>query len=540
MVENQLLSNNESHAGRLIRDATLLTVATLLMKTVGVAFGVYVSNRAGAEAMGLYALLSGVYGFAMTLATSGIHLSVTRAVSESLGLHQEKRILPCMKHALLLSGILGLFAGLLLFLFAEPIGIHWLKDARTVASLKWLSLTVPFIALSSAMSGYFSAVRRVWKSALASISEQAVRIAGTVFFLTEAMSGDVESACLALVLGGNCGVFLSFLIEWFLYVIDRKAFSASADYRLGSSEGRKIVRTAAPIAISTYLRSGLVTVEHILIPEGLRKSGSSHGDALSAYGSIGSMALPILLYPASVIGSFAGLLIPEMTEASVKPGEKRIPYMIGRVLSLSLAYSVGVGGIICCFAPALGNLLYPGTATATYLRILAPLVPIMYVDTATDAMLKGLGEQVASMKINVADAALSVLLVFFLVPVFGINGYLITVYVSELFNTVLSVTKLLTIRRVQVKICKWIFAPLLCVVVSTASVLHVFSGFLSTVSGWSLTVLIAATAVLYILLLTLSGVFDKEDRQWLRDAFSSGKDCRHKIRQSHNHHKNSF
>ena len=55
-------------ARQIFWNALLLTGASLLMRTVGVAFQVAISNRAGAEAMGLFSLMSGVYGFALTLA----------------------------------------------------------------------------------------------------------------------------------------------------------------------------------------------------------------------------------------------------------------------------------------------------------------------------------------------------------------------------------------------------------------------------------------------------------------------------------------
>ena len=62
-------------------NALLLTIVTLLMRTVTVAFNVYVSGRVGAEAMGLLALIGSIQGFAVTLATSGIHLATVRTVA---------------------------------------------------------------------------------------------------------------------------------------------------------------------------------------------------------------------------------------------------------------------------------------------------------------------------------------------------------------------------------------------------------------------------------------------------------------------------
>lgn len=64
-------------------NALLLTAVALFMRTVGVTFQVYLAGRAGAEAMGLLSLIGGVYGFAVTLATSGIHLATVRTVAQS-------------------------------------------------------------------------------------------------------------------------------------------------------------------------------------------------------------------------------------------------------------------------------------------------------------------------------------------------------------------------------------------------------------------------------------------------------------------------
>ena len=82
----------KKQAKQIFWNALLLTAASLLIRTVSVSFQVYISNRAGAEAMGLFSLMSGVYGFALTLATSGIHLGVTRVVADALGRNEPKKI----------------------------------------------------------------------------------------------------------------------------------------------------------------------------------------------------------------------------------------------------------------------------------------------------------------------------------------------------------------------------------------------------------------------------------------------------------------
>ena len=515
----------KSHARQLFWNAILLSSASLLIRTVGVTFQVYVSNRAGAEAMGLFSLMSGVYGFALTLATSGIHLGVTRLVVDSIGEGRSERIRPAMKRATVYAILFGFLASALLIGGADIIGKIWLKDVRTVSSLRLLGITLPLIALSSAWSGYFTAVRRPYKNAIVQVLEQTVKIFATMQLLAWLLPYGVELTCCALVVGGVAAEAISFFLEFGLYLADRKKHFQKNDCDSGKAEGKKLLSISLPIAFTTYIRSGLITLQHILIPEGLRNSGASHAKALIAYGSIHSMAMPIILYPAALISSFSGLLVPELAESSVQKSTVRIQYIISRVWSLSLIFSIGVAGVLICFSNELGEALYPGTETAEYIRILAPLIPIMYLDTATDAMMKGLGEQLHSMKINIADALISVILVWLLIPKYGIRGYIFAIYFSEFFNTVCSITHLLSISLTRVRLLKWIYKPLIAIVIATTVLGKVWSASYLYIPNKTLSIILhcTSTVLLYLLLLIVTRGLDKEDLQWIKQLFSRKK-----------------
>lgn len=508
-------------ARQIFWNALLLTGASLLMRTAGVAFQVAISNRAGAEAMGLFSLMSGVYGFALTLATSGIHLGVTRVVVETVSAGKPERVGAVIRKAAIYALGCGLLASVLLAGSASFIGTHWLKDARTVSSLRLFALTLPLIALSSVFGGYFVAVRRTYKNAAVQVLEQGIKIFLTMYLLALTSSGGAERVLCALVLGGALSEILSFLAEVPIFLFDRKKNFPRTPKDSCGNEGRKLIAITLPMAFTAYIRSGLVTLQHILIPEGLRNSGSSHAASLAAYGSIHSMAMPIILYPAALISSFSGLLIPAVAECRVKNSQKRIRYMISRVWSLSMLFSVGVAGILICFSSEFGELLYPGTETGHYIRILAPLIPIMYVDTATDAILKGLGEQVYSMNINIADALISVVMVWLLIPQYGIQGYLITIYFSECFNTVLSITRLLCITGTPTKLLKWVYKPLLCIVGATCGMraLLNFTATGAAPNAGGLVLHCLGALLLYLLLLFLTGCIDREDMSWFRTLF---------------------
>ena len=82
-----------------------------------------------------------------------------------------------------------------------------------------------------------------------------------------------------------------------------------------------------------------------------------------------------------------------------------------------------------------------------YIIFIAPLVPIMYTDMTVDGCLKGLGQQVWSMGINIADALLGLALVWWLLPQYALVAYIGIIYLTELFNFVLSIFRLVKILR---------------------------------------------------------------------------------------------
>lgn len=507
-------------------NAIILCAVSLLMRTIGVSFNVYVSNRAGAEAMGLYSLLSGIYGFAMTFATSGINLATMRLVAQALGKDDSAEASAAIRRCVLYCLFFSVIATLWLYLGAEFIGTRLLKDGRTVLSLKLLSISLVPISLSSAFNGYFTAVRRVYKNAGIQICEQAIKIFAVSFLLTLLLPRGIEFACAALALGGAVAECFSFLISFTVFLLDKRkgicTTNQSKNYGYLTSE---LLKTALPIASSAYVRSGLISIEHMLIPIGLEKKGLNKSTALSLYGIIQSMVLPIVLFPAALISSFSGLLVPELTECAVKENKRQIRYICERAIQLALIFSIGTAGIMICFSQELGSVIYPKENTSVYIKMLAPLIPIMYLDTTVDHMLKGLGEQFYSMVVNIADSMLSVICVWILLPKLGIVGYVVTIYITELINASFSVVRLMKKSGFKTHLVKWIVKPLSCIVGSTC-LCHMAFEFItlnSISSALALVIHIVATVIIYALLLIATNAFDRDDIKWALNIFRDKK-----------------
>ena len=148
-------------------------------------------------------------------------------------------------------------------------------------------------------------------------------------------------------------------------------------------------------------------LEHAAVPWGLRRFGKSSSDALSSYGILHSMALPVVMFPYAVIGAFTSLLVPEMTSFAERGESGRALSAARRVISTTVFFGIGAAGIFMTFWYELGMSVYSSAEAGRMIRLLAPVLPMMFLDTTVDAMLKGLGEQVYCVKVNIADAVTS-------------------------------------------------------------------------------------------------------------------------------------
>ncbi len=505
---------------RFAKNALMLGAVTILMRSISVIFNAYVTGKIGAAGIGLHSLIMSVYGFAVTLAGSGVSLAVTRIVSEELEKENHRGVIRAVRTCTLYALFFGGLSFCLLYFGAEFIASEILRDMRTYRSLRVLAVALPFISLSGVFAGYFSATRRVYKSASANLLEQLMKIALTVSLLARFVDRGIEYAALALVIGSCVSEALSFLYLFAFYYFDKRKYLHPKRDLDHDAMARRMLKISLPVALSSYLRSGLVTIEHILIPIGLRRHGADYEGALSAYGTIHGMVFPLILFPSAVCSTFAGLIVPELSELRCHYGKVKynthICYIVRRALTFALFFGIGTAGILLSFSEPLGLFVYGSADAGHFIRIFAPLVPIMYLDTTVDGMLKGLGEQLHSMLYNIIDASMSVLLVWTLTPRFGVYGYVICIFITELVNLSFSLSRLLSVTGANLPLMKAVVFPLFCIAGSVSFVMLLIGKHTKFASLLPLIVAIVACIALYLFLLRTTCAIDREDSRWLR------------------------
>ena len=429
----------------LIYNTALLTASSLLMQGIAMAFQAWLAGRIGAAGIGLYQLVLSVTGLCATFAISGIRFASTRLVAEELGLERPGGVRAAMDRCLGYGAFFGLAAAVILWELAEPVGFLWIGDARTVRSLRISAVSMPCVSLCSSLSGYFTACGRVWKPTLIHLIEQLSGIALVAFFLAQVPAGDIEKSCAAVTLGRVAADVLSLVLMALAYLLDRRGQDPEAG-AAGKLTAR-MLHIAVPLALSAYARSALTTLQHLLVPRGLKAAGFSAVGALAGYGVIQGMVLPVIFFPSCILSAAAELIVPELTAAQVRRDGRAIRHTASGLLRLSVLFSLAVGAFLFVCSDALGMLIYGSRDAGRYIRILAPLVPFMYTDMSVDGCLKGLGQQVWSMGINILDALLGLWLTWQFLPRYALAAYIAIIYATELINFALSAGRLYRVTR---------------------------------------------------------------------------------------------
>ena len=430
-----------------ILNTIILLISTVLLQIIQMFFSIYISNTIGEEAVGVFSLVMSVYTFGITLASAGINISATRVVSEELACQNEIGAKKAAKRCIFFSLVFSICASLIFFVSADFITIHCLHNRISQKVIYLICIALPFISMSSAINGYFTAVRRVYKNAISKFFEEFVKIVCTFLFLKSFMPDGIDYACYSLILADIISEITSFLHLYILYIRDKRGSLIESRYKDLDSYNKRILRITIPVALTSYLRSGLSTIKQLIIPSSLQKSGMNSSNSLIAYGIVNGMTLPIIMFPVSLVSSFSTLLIPEFSRYYAQEKYKKIKSVSSIILICTFIFSVFVAIFIFVFSDKLSNLIYHKSEIAKYLRILSPLIIFMYLDIIIDSILKGLDAQVDVMIINVFDCLISIAFIYFLVPILGFNGYVISIFISEVVDFSLSGYKLLTLRK---------------------------------------------------------------------------------------------
>ena len=359
-----------------IKNALILTASSLILRFAGIIFKVWLAQKIGSEGIGLYQLVFSVYVLASTFAISGTSTAVTRLVSEELALENTKSALKVLRRAIEISLIIAFISVAVVFFGAKYISNTILGDIRTLPALKILPFSLPFIGVTSCVRGYFISRRKVTPNALSQIFEQAVRIILILFLVNKFFEKGLAACCFAVILGDIIAEILACFYLYINFLFDKKRLAFQNKNGKKVPIFRRILHISVPITLGRYLNTGLRTAENILVPKNLSKYPKSGHSALSQFGMIKGMALPILFFPSAILNAVSTLLIPEISEAVALKRDAVVKSTCERIFKITTLVGVIFGAIFGTIGKEIGWIIYKSADVGVLLVALSPFRPL--------------------------------------------------------------------------------------------------------------------------------------------------------------------
>jgi Na+-driven multidrug efflux pump len=414
-----------------LRHSFALILGNLGAKGVGLALSVLFAAHLGKEGLGVLSLANSAYFLGLTLGGSGLSTVVSIVYSK----HKSHGVL---RRAFLVALLFSIPAMSVLFLLSSPVSMFMLKTTEVSSALKIAALSVPFVAISSCIKGFFYSENKLFPVPSAQIFEQLVRLLVIFLLFRFSFSFSPITKVFISVLAGE--VFSTVYLSVF-YLFHRVPRGLSSQKRYTS----ELLLLALPQSLVSSLTSVLRWAEDLLLLAGLTFFfGGVKSSALSFIGAFSGIVMPILFIPSPLFSGLLLLIVPKASELSSAGQMRRLSATASKLCGFCLAAGTMFAVFIICFGWEIIALLYPSAAgnAAVYLMSVAFISPLMYFEGGVTSILTGIGRQNQVLRISIYDCIIRVVLVIVLCPIFGEWGFVIMMWVSNLWTSAVNFRRL--------------------------------------------------------------------------------------------------
>ncbi len=421
-----------------IQGAFLLAITNFITGTLAFGFRIYFSRSVGAEGMGVFQLVFPLYMLMITLVSGGVTTALSKIIAEYKVKNNEPGMAKTIRTSFIFIGFWSISVCAIIFLNSDFIASEVLKDSRTSLSVVLLTPSVFFISMSAIFRGYFFGIQKIKQPALIDVAEKVVRLGGLIILTRVMLPYGIAYACAGAVLAMTAGEFISSILLSIAYNrSDRKRLvQASSESAWGIIH--KIISLAIPLSLGGALATIMDMISAVLVPVQLETAGYDHTTALSLYGEITGMVMPLIAYPGIIIFSLTITLVPAITRSHISGNNKALNKKCHD--SLIIGWSIGLFATVFCisFPEELCSVIYKCPEAGNQLFWAGIGCSFHYFHVIQFAILNGLGLQ-RKVLANVAfDILINVACIYLLIPIprIGIYGYIIGFFLSGLFISI--------------------------------------------------------------------------------------------------------
>lgn len=414
----------------LILGTFLLTATGLASRVIGFFYRIFLSHTIGAQGMGIYQLIFPVFSLGIAFSCAGIQTAISKYTAEAVGANRCPQTY--LYAGLILSMALSTLCASVIYLGSDTLASAVLDEPRCSGLLRILALSLPLAAIHSCINGYYYGLQKTAVPSVSQLLEQICRVL-SVYLIYQVCIGQGRDVTAAIAVWGIvCGELAGMLFS--LTVL---RFTKCHEHLLHSL--RSVFVFAIPLTANRVLVNFVNSVEAILIPICLKTYGYSNEDALSIFGILTGMAMPMILFPSVLTNSVSVMLLPSISQAKAQKNKALIHRTIRRTIESCLVLGFASTLFFLLTYSFIGQYLFANTLAGVYIRTLSFICPFMFLSTTLNSILHGLGYPAITLFLNLAGCLVRIACIWICVPMYGIRAYLYAMLVSQIGVALLAI-----------------------------------------------------------------------------------------------------
>ncbi len=374
-----------------LKSVILLLIGGFLTKIISMFIKIVLARLIGTEGMGIYMLISPTFIMLMALAQLGFPVAIGKLVAED-----NKNNKNLVFSVIPISLALNIVIIILLFLTAGYISHTLLNEDRCYWAIICIGFVLPFISISSILRGYFFGKQQMFPHVLSNVTEDFVRLIAIIIGIPIFLKLGIEYAVAFIVLTNVISELTSIFVLFFF--IPKNFKITKQDLKPNKGNIKEVFSIGIPTTMSRIIGSIGAFLEPIILTYGLIKSGYSNNFIVNEYGVINGYVMPLILLPSFFTGAISQALIPNISKAHSR---KHYKYVWNKIkLAIFISLLIGIPAtIIFELIPGIPmKLIYNTTIGTNYIKILAPIALLHYIQAPLTASLQAMGKAKEAMR----------------------------------------------------------------------------------------------------------------------------------------------
>lgn len=434
---------------KFIKSTIILIVGGLLTKILGMIIRIVTTRIIGVEAVGLFMLVMPTYGLFVTIATLSLPIAISKLVSENT--RNNKNVVLGIIPIALLFNILVI--GVLIF-SSNFISSTLLQNSKLYYPILAISVTLPFVTLSSIIRGYFFGKQKMIPHVTSNLFEQIVRLIMTIIITPYLLKLGNISVVTGLILFNVISELLSILILFFFIPKSIKIYKSDLlpDY----NNVKDIFSVSIPTTAGRIISSIGNFLEPIVITFVLISIGYNNDYITKEYGIISGYIFPMVMLPQFLSGAISSALLPTISYYSTNNMKLAIKRKLYQAIIFSLLIGICFTIIFMLFPKTCLDLMFNFNEGDKYLFVAAPIFLLTYVQGPIISTLQAMDKANIVMNSSLIGMIIKTIILFLLLYLdIDMYALLIAIFIQYLIVTIYQykrLRKVLNIKQVSAKL----------------------------------------------------------------------------------------